>query len=283
MIVACTAMVDGQTGSSPAHKADEKQPAAGLYQRQAATRPHEQKDDFFTASTKLVNKNDLDYGAMIERRRQAFLDASAANPFFWYSALTTGLLMVLMLAYGVRVMDEKRKLWRAAEILNDVWNDAQYARALAETAIQKYNRHMEECNRVIEAQLSGRASPTALEATDARNELTRLRGELDTVDSERKVLKAKLDDKERTRLRQQALDWLRQDLTWWGERLDKAGAETSAQAQVRDRLRHWQGDPDLVGVRAKDALAGLPDEERQRWERLWSDVGALLRRVSAPD
>jgi uncharacterized coiled-coil DUF342 family protein len=56
---------------------------------------------------------------------------------------------------------------------------------------------MEECNRVIEAQLSGRASPTALEATDARNELTRLRGELDTVDSERKVLKAKLDDKER--------------------------------------------------------------------------------------
>ena len=82
MIVACTVMVDGQTGSSPAHKADGKQPAAGLYQRQAATRPHEQKDDFFTASTKLVNKNDFDYGAMLERRRQAFLDASAANPFF---------------------------------------------------------------------------------------------------------------------------------------------------------------------------------------------------------
>jgi len=31
MIVACTVMVDGQTGSSPAHKADEKQPASGLY------------------------------------------------------------------------------------------------------------------------------------------------------------------------------------------------------------------------------------------------------------
>jgi len=28
MIVACTVMVDGQTGSSPARKADEKQPAA---------------------------------------------------------------------------------------------------------------------------------------------------------------------------------------------------------------------------------------------------------------
>ena len=49
---------------------------------------------FFTASTKLVNKNDLDYGAMIERRRQAFLDASAANPFFWYSALTLSLIHI---------------------------------------------------------------------------------------------------------------------------------------------------------------------------------------------
>src|SRR5258707_13609299 len=150
MIVACTVMVDGQTGSSPAHKGDEKRPAAGLYQRPAGTRPHEQKDDFFTTSTKLVNKNDFDYGAMLERRRQAFLDASAANPFFWYSALTTGLLMVLMLAYGVRVMDEKRKLWRAAEILNDVWNDAQYPRALAETAFQKPKGHMKEGNRRVE-------------------------------------------------------------------------------------------------------------------------------------
>jgi hypothetical protein len=134
MIVVCAVMVDGQTGSNPAHEADQKQPAAGLYQHPAGTRPHEQKDDFFTASTKLDNKNDLDYGAMLERRRQAFLDASAANPFFWYSALATGLLIVLMLAYGGRVMDEKRKLWRAAEILNDVWNDAQYARTTAETA-----------------------------------------------------------------------------------------------------------------------------------------------------
>src|SRR5260370_35377769 len=76
MIVACTVMVDGQTGPSPAHKADDKQPATGLYQRQAGTRPHEQKDGFFTASTKLVNQNDIDYGPMLERRPQAFLRPS---------------------------------------------------------------------------------------------------------------------------------------------------------------------------------------------------------------
>jgi hypothetical protein len=49
------------------------------------------------------------------------------------------------------------------------------------------------------------------------------------------------------------------------------------------RLRYWQTDGALAGVRAQDALARLPDEERKQWERLWSDVDALLRRVSEPE
>ncbi len=196
-LAACVTLASGQPSPGSAHRAEQTQPAAGRAERQADARPKEQKEDFFTSSTKLVNKTDIDFGAMLERRRQAFLDASAANPFLWYSALTTAPLMALMFAYGVRIMDEKRKLWRAAEILNDVWNDAQYARATAETAIERHSCHMEACNRVIEAQLSGRPSPTALETTDARNELTRVRGELDSVDSERKLLKAKLDEKEK--------------------------------------------------------------------------------------
>ena len=90
-----------------------------------------------------------------------------------------------------------------------------------------------------------------------------------------------LHDEERALRRRQALDWLRQDLTWCGQRLDDGNAQTNA--QIRQRLQLWQGDPDLAGVRAKDALARLPDEERERWERLWSDVDALLRRVSVPE
>jgi hypothetical protein len=196
-LATCAVVAIGQPAPNSSHKSDQKQPAAGLYQRPTGPQTHEEKGSFFTSSTKLVNQNDVDYGAMLQRRRQAFLDASPGNPFFWYSALTTALLMVLMFAYGVRVMDEKRKLWRATEILNDVWNDAQYARATAENAIERHNSHMETCNRVIEAQLSGRPSPATLETTDARNELTRVRGELDNIDSKRKLLKAKLDEKEK--------------------------------------------------------------------------------------
>jgi len=90
-----------------------------------------------------------------------------------------------------------------------------------------------------------------------------------------------LHDDERARLRRQSLEWLRQDLTWCGQRLDEGNAQTNA--RIRQGLRLWCGDPDLAGVRAKDALARLPDEESDRWKRLWSDVDALLRRVSAPE
>jgi eukaryotic-like serine/threonine-protein kinase len=90
-----------------------------------------------------------------------------------------------------------------------------------------------------------------------------------------------LRDEERALRRRQALDWLRQDLTWYGHRLDDGDAQVNA--QIRERLQLWQGDPDLAAVRAKDALARLPDEERKRWERLWSDADALLRRVSVPE
>ena len=64
------------------------------------------------------------------------------------------------------------------------------------------------------------------------------------------------------------------------KQLDNGNGQTNA--QIRQRLQLWQGDPDLAGVRAKDALARLPDEEREQWERLWSDVEELLRRVSPP-
>ena len=62
---------------------------------------------------------------------------------------------------------------------------------------------------------------------------------------------------------------------------DDGNAETNA--RIRQGLQSWWGDPDLAGVHAKDALARLPDEEREQWERLWSDVDALLRRVSVPE
>jgi serine/threonine-protein kinase len=91
----------------------------------------------------------------------------------------------------------------------------------------------------------------------------------------------RLDDRERARWRRQALDWLRQDVTWWGRALGNGDAQTIARAE--QVLRHWKTDGDLASVRAPDALARLPNAERQQWERLWADVDALLRRVRQPE
>jgi Flp pilus assembly protein TadD len=91
----------------------------------------------------------------------------------------------------------------------------------------------------------------------------------------------KLDVQERARWRRQALDWLRQELARWDKALGNGNAQ--AKTQVRQTMRHWQSDGDLAGVRAGDALARLPDEEREQWEKLWSDVDALLQRASQPE
>jgi hypothetical protein len=90
----------------------------------------------------------------------------------------------------------------------------------------------------------------------------------------------KPDGNERIRMRRQALAWLREDLTWWARNIENGTAQ--ARLSARRWLQFSQSNPDLAGVRDRDGLARLPNEEREQWERLWSDVDALLRRVSEP-
>jgi serine/threonine-protein kinase len=85
----------------------------------------------------------------------------------------------------------------------------------------------------------------------------------------------KAEDKERARLRRQALGWLRADLALWGKEAEKGTPQ--ARAAVQKMLRHWQKDPDLAGVRDA-ALAKLPEAERAEWQQLWGEVEALLKK-----
>jgi serine/threonine-protein kinase len=83
-----------------------------------------------------------------------------------------------------------------------------------------------------------------------------------------------LHDEKRAFLRRQALNWLRQDLTWSGKQLD--GGKAKTYDWIRPWLQFWLVDPDLAVVRDPAALAKLPDSEREQWRRLWTDVAALL-------
>jgi hypothetical protein len=88
---------------------------------------------------------------------------------------------------------------------------------------------------------------------------------------------AKPDDKERTRLRQQALNWLRADLGLRTRQLESG--KPADRAAWQRALKHWQHDSDLAGLRDAAALAKLPGEERAACEKLWSDVAALLKKA----
>jgi serine/threonine protein kinase/Tfp pilus assembly protein PilF len=85
-----------------------------------------------------------------------------------------------------------------------------------------------------------------------------------------------LEAPERARLRRLALDWLRTDRAAWDQLLAKE--PDKARAAVQQTLRHWQQDPDLAGVRG-DALAKLPEADRQPWQQLWVDVLDTLARA----
>ena len=89
---------------------------------------------------------------------------------------------------------------------------------------------------------------------------------------------AKLDDKDKARLRQQALDWLRADLALRTRQLESGQpADRDAARQV---LQHWQKDSDLAGLRDPAALAKLSAEERAACQRLWAEVAAFSARVT---
>jgi serine/threonine-protein kinase len=88
---------------------------------------------------------------------------------------------------------------------------------------------------------------------------------------------AKLDDREKARLRNQALDWLRADLALHTEQLESD--KPAGRAAVQKALRHWQQDSDLAGLRDAAALAKLSAEEQKAFTQLWAEVAALRKKA----
>jgi Flp pilus assembly protein TadD len=86
-----------------------------------------------------------------------------------------------------------------------------------------------------------------------------------------------LDEKERARLRDLALGWLRADLAAYGRGLDTA-PEAARSFAVR-WMQHCLADPDLAGVREPESLARLAEGERQAWQQLWGELRDRLARA----
>lgn len=87
------------------------------------------------------------------------------------------------------------------------------------------------------------------------------------------------DDAARTRLRSQALDWLKAELSAWTKLLESGPPQ--ARPAIVQNLQHWKQDTDLAGIRDVEALAMLPAEEAKAWRSLWADVDTILKRAAS--
>jgi tetratricopeptide (TPR) repeat protein len=88
---------------------------------------------------------------------------------------------------------------------------------------------------------------------------------------------AQLDEKERVRLRKQALDWLRANLVLRQKQLETDNPTDRAAA--RAAVGEWLKDNDLAGIRDASALAKLPAEEQLAFTQLWADVAEFLKKA----
>jgi hypothetical protein len=132
----------------------------------------------------------------MEERRQVFLDASVRNPYFKYSLGTTIVLLVLAMLYSKQWIDHRRTMWITAEMMTDLYNHDLYSRDVADKAIQKYNQHIERCNRAIEAAQHGSTLPAATADADLLNaQLQKTAGELNVANTENAALQEELKQK----------------------------------------------------------------------------------------
>src|SRR5260370_33454598 len=88
----------------------------------------------------------------------------------------------------------RRSMRVSAEMMADVYSHDLLSRQVAAEAIERYNQHIEQCNRSIEASEAGDARPGWGETqTDSlKAELQRVAGQLDATPRDRNKLQEEL-------------------------------------------------------------------------------------------
>jgi hypothetical protein len=114
-----------------------------------------QPEPWYERVLRRINTADLDYGAWLDERRGAVLEASVKSPYFWYSFVVSALLALFILAYAKGRSDFHKLGWMCSGWLTDFYNETLLCREQRDQAIDRHNRHIEKCNRAIESEADG--------------------------------------------------------------------------------------------------------------------------------
>ena len=122
---------------------------------------YEYHTNFYEFVLHQLNPNDKDWGAWYEERRAALIDAALREPCFWYCLGLTLACICSVAAVLKSQSDQDREERIMGERMDEVRRFADCSLELAFEAIEKYNTHIELCNRVIEAEEGGLATAAA--------------------------------------------------------------------------------------------------------------------------
>lgn len=164
---------------------------------QIPRQPHNRADTWYEFLLKQFNPRNFDYGAWLEKRREAFLEATVKQPYFWYTVSVTVGMLLMMAASTKLYLDHRRSMRVTAEIMADVYSHDLLSCQAAAEAIEKYNRHIEQCNRAIEASEAGDARPGwgETQVDSLKAELQRVAGQLEATAQDRNKLQEELRQK----------------------------------------------------------------------------------------
>jgi hypothetical protein len=155
--------------------------------------PYQRQDTWYELMLKQFNPDNIDYGNWIEHARRIFIENHLKNPYFLYSMCATAALLITAVVGTKLRIDHRRTMWITAEMMSDLYNQDAYSRRVAQEAIEKYNTHIERCNRAIEGAEHGEAvTTTNSEIEQLRSELMRIAEEKDRAVRDRDIVREEL-------------------------------------------------------------------------------------------
>ncbi len=148
---------------------------------------------FWEDSLRMIREGGWDLGSWLEYRRRLLVENSLTNRYFWFSLTSYAAnILLLYLFYASRVSEE-RKIWKATEVMTDLWNWALYADWNARKAIDKYNKHIDRCH----ATTASKQSASGAEVYERNKaDIARLQKERDALQKELGATKQELAERD---------------------------------------------------------------------------------------
>jgi len=154
--------------------------------------PSQHRDTWYEFILKQFNPSNVDCGKWVEQQRRNVVELRLKNSYFLYSFSTTiGLILAAAIWLKQRI-DHRRAMSITAEMMADLYNQDVYSRAVAQEAIERYNKHIERCNRALEGADGSLVATNPREIEQLRTELMCVAEERDTAIRDRDVAREEL-------------------------------------------------------------------------------------------